>query len=139
MSGGNQAPGDPRVSMAQARTGLAGFRTKLALDRTTLAWIRTSLAMATFGFGMVGFFRSLREEDPTAEAVRLHQAAIRFGTGLVVVGVCAMALAALSHWFTLRRLRRGDCLELTRWPLTIALALLLAIAFLAGLWDLLKR
>jgi putative membrane protein len=139
MSDGEQTHGDPKASIAQAQTGLAAFRTALALDRTTLAWIRTSLAMASFGLGMVGFFRSLREKDPTAESLRLHEAAIRFGTGLVAVGVCAMVLAALSHWLTLRRLRRRDTLMLPRWPLAITLALLLAVAFLAGLWDLLKR
>lgn len=139
MSDATQTSLDPRVNMAQKRTGMASFRTKLALDRTTLAWIRTSLTMATFGFGMVGFFRSLREKAPTEEAVRLHHAAIQFGTGLVVLGTGAMALAALSHWFTLRRLRMGEPLELARWPLTIVLALLLAILFLAGLWGLLAR
>ena len=36
------------------------------LDRTTLAWIRTTLTMATFGFGMVGFFRSLSATSPSA-------------------------------------------------------------------------
>ena len=44
------------------RTELAKFRTSLALDRTTLAWIRTTLTMATFGFGMIGFFRALNEK-----------------------------------------------------------------------------
>jgi putative membrane protein len=138
MNNGPQAPSDPHANMAKAQSDLAEFRTNLALDRTTLAWIRTSLAMASFGFGMVGFFRSLREKDPTAESLRLHGAAIRFGTGLVVVGVSAMALAALSHWFTLRSLRRGDPLELNRWPLAIVLALLLAVAFAGGLWDLIS-
>jgi hypothetical protein len=50
-----------------------------------------------------------------------------------------MALAAHSPWFTLRRLRRGDPLELTRSAMAIGLALLLAIAFLAGLWARLER
>jgi inner membrane protein YidH len=71
---------DPRVSLAERRTGMARFRTQLALDRTTLAWIRTTLTMATFGFGLVGFFRSLRQSNPSAEAIRLHEGAIRFGT-----------------------------------------------------------
>jgi hypothetical protein len=88
---------------------------------------------------MVGFFRSLRAQAPTAEAVRLHQGAIRFGTGLVVLGICFMALAGLSHWFTLRRLRAGAPLELARWPLAVVLAILLSILFLAGLWALEAR
>jgi len=139
VSDGTQAPGDPRVSMARSRTGLAEVRTQLALDRTTLAWIRTSLTMGTFGFGMVGFFRSLRAQAPTAETIRLHQGAIQFGTGLVVLGLCVMTLAGLSHWFTLRKLRTGAPLELAKWPLALVLVLLLAILFLAGLWALQAR
>jgi putative membrane protein len=136
MSDVAQASGDPGVSQARPRTGLSEVRTQLALDRTTLAWIRTSLTMGTFGFGMVGFFRALRAQAPTAETVRLHQGAIQFGTGLVVLGICVMALAGLSHWFTLRKLRAGVPLELAKWPLAVVLTLLLAILFLAGLWAL---
>jgi putative membrane protein len=116
---------------------MAFERTQLALDRTTLAWIRTSLAMASFGFGMVGFFRSLRAQAPTAEAVRMHQGAIAFGTVLLVLGTAFMALAGLSHWSVLRRLRAGQPLELTKGPLTTMLALLLTVLFMAGLWALL--
>jgi hypothetical protein len=65
-------PADPRVALAGERTGMASFRTQLALDRTTLAWIRTALSLAGFGFGMVGFFRSLQEKSPSPESVRLH-------------------------------------------------------------------
>ena len=132
-------PSDPRVNMARERTGMAMFRTQLALDRTTLAWVRTTLTMASFGFGLVGFFRSLRGQAPTPENIRLHQGAIRFGVALIVLGTGAMALAALSHWFTLRRLRRGEPLALTKWPLTIVLGLLLTIICMAGLWSLFDR
>lgn len=70
----NQEPSsqaDPRTDLALRRTSAAKFRTQLALDRTTLAWIRTTLTMATFGFGTVGFFRSLREKSPTPEAIQM--------------------------------------------------------------------
>jgi uncharacterized membrane protein YidH (DUF202 family) len=118
------------------RTGLARLRTQLALDRTTLAWIRTTLTMATFGFAMVGFFRSLREKSPTPEAVHLHEGAIRFGFSLIVLGTLATVLAGISHWFVLRRLRRGAPVVLTQWPLSIALAMLLAVVGLTSLWTL---
>ena len=139
MSDASQPPGTPSVSPVRPRPGLSEVRTQLALDRTTLAWIRTSLTMGTFGFGMVGFFRSLRAQAPTAEAVRLHQGAIQFGTGLVLLGIAFMALAGLSHWLTLRKLRTGEPLELAKWPLALVLALLLAVLFLAGLWALQAR
>jgi uncharacterized membrane protein YidH (DUF202 family) len=130
---------DPRLNMAARRTGMATYRTQLALDRTTLAWIRTTLTMATFGFGMVGFFRSLQKSAPDPETIRLHQGAIQFGTSLFVLGIIATVLAGLSHGLTLRRLKRGESPVLTQWPLSITVALLLAIIGLAGLWALFRK
>ena len=86
---------DPRVGMTRDRTGMAIFRTQLALDRTTLAWVRTALAMTSFGFGMVGFFRTLRQQNPDAETIRLHHDAIAMGTALIVMGIVALVLAGL--------------------------------------------
>jgi putative membrane protein len=68
MSQEASKPVDPREGLAHHRTSLATFRTQLALDRTTLAWVRTALTMASFGFGMVAFFRSLREAAPGRRA-----------------------------------------------------------------------
>jgi putative membrane protein len=132
-------PIDPRVTMARDRTNMASFRTELALDRTTLAWIRTTLTMASFGFGMVAFFRSRQIESPSAETMRLHQGAIQMGTALLVLGIVATVLAGVSHWFTLRRLRRGESPSLTQWPLSITVAMLSAAIGLAGLWALFVR
>ena len=130
---------DPRVGLAQERTGLAGYRTKLALDRTTLAWIPTALTMASFGFGLVAFFRTLREKSPTEETLRLDEGAIAFGVALIVLGLIATVLAGTSHWLTLRKLRRGLPLDLSPWPLSITAALLFAVLGLAGLWALFVR
>ncbi len=128
------SPSDPRVPLAQQRTAMAEFRTQLAMDRTTLAWIRTTLAIAGFGFGMVGFFRTLEEKHPTAETVRLHQGAITMGTALIVLGLGSTVLAGVSHWRSLRRLRRKESPVLTQWPLSITVAMLLAIIGLVGLF-----
>jgi putative membrane protein len=95
--------------------------------------------MATFGFGTVGFFRSLRQASATPESVRLHQSAIRFGVALIVLGVLATLLSAISHWFALRRLRRDEAPVVTPWPLSIAIAILLAIIGLVSLYSLLVR
>jgi putative membrane protein len=130
---------NPATKLAGDRTSLASFRTHLALDRTTLAWIRTTLTLATFGFGLVTFFRSLRQASPTPEAIRLHQSAIHFGLSLIVIGIVATILASLSHWFALRRLRRGDTPVLSRWPLSLTVAMLLALLGLWGLWTILVR
>jgi putative membrane protein len=120
--------------MAGDRTSLAEFRTQLALDLTTLAWIRTALTMTSFGFGMLAFFRALQETSPSERTVRLHQGAIHFGIGLVVLGLVATILAGVSHWFTLRRLRLGQPPVLRQWSLSVIVALLFGILSLAGLW-----
>ena len=134
-----QDAADPRVSPAQERSDLALYQTQLALDRTTLAWIRTTLTMATFGLGLVSFFRSLRAHATTTESVDLHTAAIRFGTGLFVLGILATVLFGISHWFTLRRLRRGEVPALSQWPLSITVAMLIAIIGIDALWRLFAR
>jgi putative membrane protein len=113
---------------------MAGFRTQLALDRTMLAWIRTTLALGGFGFGMVGFFRTLQEKSPSAESIRLHNGAIAMGLALIILGIVATVLAGGSHWFTLRRIRRGETPVVNQWPLSITVAMMLAIIGLAGLW-----
>ena len=128
-----QPPNLATTDLARDRTGLARFRTQLALDRTTLAWVRTTLTMLTFGFGMVGFFRTLRDRSPTPQSVQWHENAIMFGTALVVLAAVATVLAAASHWFALRRLRRNEPLGITQWPLSITLALMLAVLSLASL------
>jgi putative membrane protein len=125
------------LDLAHNRTGLAKLGTQLSLDRTTLAWIRTTLTMATFGFGMIGFFRSLREKSPTPEAVHLHESAIRFGTALLILGVSATLLAGIFHWLTLRRLLRNEPVVLTQWPLSITVAMLLSLIGMVSLWSLL--
>ena len=135
----NQAGTDPRVGLAQERTSMAKFRTQIALDRTTLAWIRTTLTMATFGFGTIGFFRSLRQANPTPEAIHMHEGAIRFGLALVVLGIVATVLAGISHWLTLRRLRRNEVPLLTQWPLSITVAMLLTIIAMVSLWYVFPR
>ena len=130
---------DSGLDLARERTGMAKLRTQIALDRTTLAWIRTTVAMATFGFGTVGFFRSFREKNPTPEAVHMQQGAIRFGFALIVLGIVATVLSGISHWFTLRRLRRNEELVLTQWPLSITVAMLMAIIGLVALWHAFPR
>jgi len=50
-----------------------------------------------------------------------------------------IALSAVSHWSTLRRLRRGETPALSVWPLSITIAILLAVVGLGALWDLMSR
>jgi len=137
--GAQDSPPDPRVGLAQTRTTYATFRTQLALDRTTLAWIRTNLTMASFGLGMVAFFRALREQRDNPETQALHQGAIQFGIALVLLGLVSSVLAGISHWRTLRRLKRGEVPVLTLWPLSLLVSFLVALLGLAGLWLITHR
>jgi uncharacterized membrane protein YidH (DUF202 family) len=139
MSEQTSNPADPRVDLARQQTSMASYRTQLALDRTTLAWVRTALTMASFGFGMVAFFRSIQQQSPSPETIALHRGAIRMGTALIILGIVGAILAGLSHWLALRRLRRGESPALTRWPLSITVAILTAVIGLVGLWDLFAR
>ena len=120
---------DPRVKLARQRTSLATYRTRLALDRTTLA-------IASFGFGMVAFFRPIQERSPSPETIWLHRSAIRMGTTLRLLEFAGAVLAGLSHWFTLRTLRRGESPGWSQWPLSVTVAILNAVIGLLGLWEL---
>jgi putative membrane protein len=113
----------------------APYRIKLALDRTMLAWVRTSLSMASFGFGMVAFFRALKMIAKTEEAQRLHQGAIHFGTALLLLGIASVVLSGLSHWSALRRLQRGEHPLVRQWPLSITFGMLVAVLGLVGMWS----
>ena len=64
---------------------------------------------------------------------------LAFGTGLLVLGCSLMAVAGLSHWSALRRLRAGQPLESEKWPLTMVLALLLTVLFATGPWAVFAR
>jgi putative membrane protein len=71
------------------------------------------------------------------KTVKLHQAAIHMGIALVVLGLVATTLAAFSHWMTLPRLLRGEQVSIPPWPLSIAIAIFVAVLGLYALWSLL--
>ena len=127
--------GDSRTGLADERTNFAKFRTSLALDRTTLAWVRTALTFASFGLGMVAFFRAIEQVTHSEQAVRLHQAALHLGVALIVIGMVSTILVAFSHGMALRRLRRGEQLSVSQWPLTITVAVLVSLLGLYALWS----
>jgi uncharacterized membrane protein YidH (DUF202 family) len=97
------------------------------------------LTMGSFGFGMIGFFRSIQEAVPNERSTRLHAGAIQMGTALFILALVATILAAASHWFTLRRLSRGQSPVLHHWPLSITISMLFCVIGLAGLWAILDR
>jgi hypothetical protein len=92
--------------------------------------------MASFGFGMVAFFRSVQGESPSAETLRLYRGAVRFGAGLILLGLVATLVASVSHWLTLRRLRLGQAPGLRQWPLSIIVGVAFGVLCLVALWAL---
>jgi putative membrane protein len=118
----------------------AALQQKLALDRTMLAWIRTALSMASFGFALVAFFRAwlaLYPENPRGR--NLYAGAVVFGTALLVLGVAALIASCLSHVRTLGKLRRGETTAVARWPLSVSVALMVALIGLVGVWLVFRR
>jgi putative membrane protein len=115
------------------------YLVKLALDRTMLAWIRTALALASFGFALVAFFRTLRYLAHNPETIRLHLAAVRSGEVLLALAIIAMVLSALSYERALRRLRRGETPALRPWSLSLAVGIVIAMMALVGLWLILTN
>jgi hypothetical protein len=69
---------------------------------------KTALASAAFGFGLVGVFRT--------------------------IGMLGAVPAAVSHWFSLRKLGRGEPLSAYRWPSAITAAVVVAMLGLYALW-----
>jgi putative membrane protein len=126
---------DPSVQLAEDRTSMAGYRTSLALDRTTLAWIRTTITFSTFGLGTIGYFRTLRQSSETPRTIRLHENAIQFGVILVVMGLAATILVAISHLLAVRKLRAGELPAVSALPLSITISVFLGVLTLYGLWT----
>jgi putative membrane protein len=86
---GGLDPGDPRVAMAA--------------ERTLLAWVRTGLAMMGFGFVVARFGFFLRELAATTgrEVSGGRGPSLWLGVALVLLGVCAMIVAAVqNHRYT---------------------------------------
>jgi putative membrane protein len=86
------------------------------------------------GWGLSVSF-ALREHAETPESIRLHEGAIHFGTVLVVLGVVATVLVAISHLSMLRKLRAGETPVPVAWPLSITVSLLAV----GGLWTVFGR
>ena len=104
-------------------------RIYFAAERTLLAWVRTGLAMMGFGFVVARFGLFLRELASVRELPPHHRVgfSLMVGTTLVLLGVVITLAAGIIHWYTVRRLERGQPLKFTPWSLGMVVALLLGL------------
>jgi putative membrane protein len=105
-------------------------RVLLAADRTLLAWIRTGIAMMGFGFVVARFGLFLRELAAANGSGPARPATVSpvVGTGLILLGSLAVALATIKHIRFLARYKAGEELEPAAVSLETVLAGLLVIA-----------
>ena len=128
----NEKPGEPLDP-----------RVYFAAERTLLAWVRTGLALMGFGFVVARFGLFLRELAAVREApanVQHTGLSLAVGTTLVMLGVAVNVAASVKHWYTVKRLERGQQLHLGPWSLGLIVAwslgvlgLLMATYLLFGL------
>ena len=111
-------------------TRLAYERTFLAHENTQMAWLRTALALISFGFAIAKFFESLHEKLGDQAPLMSPRAV---GILMIAIGVVALVLGSLQHWWAMKALH-VQCPDLpTSWAgVTAALIGLLGLLALAG-------
>lgn len=113
----------------EKRNGTLDPRIYFAAERTLLAWVRTGLALMGFGFVVARFGLFLRELAAVPDVSPYERSGLSLwvGTTLVIFGVAVNVGAAVKHWYTVRRLERGQPLRFRPWSLAMVVALLLGL------------
>ena len=114
-TGRSDGTGDPRVYFAA--------------ERTLLAWVRTGLAMMGFGFVVSRFGLFLREIAAVQAVTPPRQQGFSLwcGVALVVFGVAVNLCAAVKHWHTVQRLKKGQPIHFHPLSLGVVVALLIGV------------
>src|SRR3954462_14287486 len=112
----SQDNGTSQTDVRAAR-GPEDPRVRFAAERTLLAWVRTGLALMGFGFVVARFGLFLREIAAARPATPAHSYgwSLWIGTGLVVLGIVVVLLAAEQHWRILGRINSGEDYLAPRW------------------------
>ena len=97
---------DTGTRLAVERTSLAVERTRLAHERTLMAWVRTATSLISFGFTVYKFFQYMQDSQPAGVAGRAFSPRL-FGLTMIALGISALAMATVQHWFDIRALYRS--------------------------------
>lgn len=103
-------------------------RVRFAAERTLLAWVRTAIGLMGFGFVVARFGLFLRQLAALREGAPAHATglSLSIGSGLVILGVLVILLAAREHRRVLRRLDQRQAYAAPTWSLALLVSVLLA-------------
>jgi putative membrane protein len=108
-------------------------RIYLAAERTFLAWVRTALALMGFGFVIARFALFMRElaavQGGRPQAYPTFSPALGFV--MVCLGVIVIVVAPIRHLAYIRALERGVTNPPLRIPLSLVVAVTLALVGVA--------
>lgn len=103
-------------------------RVRFAAERTLLAWVRTAIGLMGFGFVVARFGLFLRQLAAVREGAATHATglSLSIGSGLVILGVGVILLAAREHRRVIRRLDEKQPYAAPTWSLALLVSVLLA-------------
>ncbi len=115
-------------------TRLSIDRTVMAANRTLMAWIRTAMSMISFGFTIYKVIQGL-QDGTVALPIDLHAA--RAGMLLTGLGILCLIVGIVEYYLILRQMRKLMPINHWRYPLVVAVLMLLVamaifISILAG-------
>lgn len=112
--------------LAADRTALAALRTALAASRSLMAWARTGLSMIGFGFTIYKFLDEVSDQVPVNQARNA-------GLFLIGLGTVSVLFGCIEYWQFAQEIERDYRIEVRRFPLLMAGAvLLLGVGLLGG-------
>jgi putative membrane protein len=124
---------DPTISANGGKIEAEDPRVRFAAERTLLAWVRTAIGLMGFGFVVARFGLFLQRLATLEEhaAPRSMGYSLWIGTGLVILGVAMILLAARQHQRIIQRLNRREEYVPPAWSLPLLMSVLLAFLGIA--------
>jgi putative membrane protein len=125
MTEDNQTPQKSANELAAERTNLAVQRTVAAHDRTLIAWVRTAVSLISFGFTIYKFFEAFTEKgiQPTFGLLSPR----KLGILMLALGFISLLFATIQNHIELKKLRELYPEVKISFPVSIVLAVLIAL------------